>query len=48
MPTLKQLLEELRKLRVEPDEIRIPGVLYDDIVAEAEEDDEQNPDEEEE
>ena len=42
MPTLKHLLEELRKLGVDPDNIRIPGRLYDDIVADAEESDEED------
>ena len=36
MPTLKHLLEELKKIRVDPDEVRIPGQLYDNIVADAE------------
>ena len=46
MPTLRHLLEELGLLRVEPEDVRIPGQLYDDIVADAEESSE-NPDEEE-
>jgi len=36
MPTLKHLLEELRKLRADPGNVRIPGRLYDDLVAQAE------------
>jgi hypothetical protein len=36
MPTLKHLLEELRRIKVDPDEIRIPGQLYDDLVDDAE------------
>lgn len=36
MPTLKHLLEELGLIGAEPDKIRIPGQLYDDIVADAE------------
>ena len=36
MPTLKHLIEELRKLAVDPDEIRFPGKLYDDLVEQAE------------
>jgi hypothetical protein len=47
MPTLKHLLEELRKIKVEPDEVRIPGQLYDDLVDEAEDIAEENPTEEE-
>jgi len=30
------LLQELRKVKVDPDEIRIPGQLYDDLVDDAE------------
>jgi hypothetical protein len=44
MPTLKHLLEELEKMTVDPDEIRVPGTLYDDLVAQAE-DTVENPDE---
>ena len=36
MPTLRHLLEELRKLVVNRDEIRLPGRLYDDLVEQAE------------
>jgi len=36
MPSLKHLLDELRKLRADPDNVRIPGQLYDEIVADAE------------
>ncbi len=36
MPNLKHLLEELGILGVEPEKIRIPGRLYDELVAEAE------------
>lgn len=36
MPTLKHLIEELRKLSVDPDELRIPGQLYDDLVEQGE------------
>jgi hypothetical protein len=31
MPTLKHLIEELRKIDVDPGEVRIPGQLYDDL-----------------
>lgn len=37
MPTLKHLLEELGILGVEPDEVRIPGTVYDNIVSEVSE-----------
>ena len=36
MPTLKHLLEDLKKLAVDPDEVRVPGKLYDDLVEQAE------------
>ena len=36
MPTLKHLFEELQKLAVDPDEVRLPGKLYDDLVEQAE------------
>ncbi len=36
MPTLKHLFEELEKLAVDPDNIRVPGKLYDDLVEQAE------------
>ena len=37
MPNLEHLLEELEELGIEPKKIRIPGQLYDSIVADAEE-----------
>ena len=36
MPNLKQLLDELRELRVDPKQIRIPGPLYDELIDQAE------------
>jgi hypothetical protein len=47
MPTLRHLLEELRKISVDPDEVRILGQLYDDLVDEAEDIAEENLTEEE-
>ena len=47
MPTLKHLLEELESMTVDPDEIRVPGTLYDDLFAQAEDAIEENPDQEE-
>ena len=44
MPTLKHLIEEIESLTVDPDDIRIPGTLYDDLVNQAE-DVVENPDE---
>ena len=46
MPTLKHLIDELKKLDVSPDEVRLPGTLYDDLVEQAEdniEDEEEQP-----
>ena len=43
MPTLKHLLEELRKIDVDPSEVRIPAALYDDLLDEAEDIAEENP-----
>jgi len=36
MPTLKHLLEELKKLAVDPDKVRMPSTLYDELVEQAE------------
>ncbi len=35
MPTLQHLIDELRKLQVKPDEIRIKGKLYDELIEDA-------------
>ena len=45
MPTLKHLLDELHKINVDPDDIRVPAQLYDDFVEQAE-DIEENPEDE--
>lgn len=37
MPNLKHLLDDLDELGVEPEKVRIPGQLYDNLVADAEE-----------
>ena len=47
MPTLRHLIEELKRLMVDPDDVRIPGTLYDEIVADAEESDEEGAEDEE-
>ena len=47
MPNLKHLLDDLEEIGVEPDRVRIPGQLYDNMVADAEESIEENPAEEE-
>ena len=44
MPSLKHLLDELRKLSVDPDDIYMPGQLYDQFVDQAEDVTEDNPD----
>lgn len=36
MPSLKHLIEELRKIDVDPDELHIPGQLYDDLLDQGE------------
>jgi hypothetical protein len=46
MPTLRHLLEELRQIKVDLDDVRIPGQLYDDLVDDAEDIAEENPTEE--
>ena len=47
MPNLKHLLDDLEELGVEPSTVRIPGQLYDSMVADAEESIEENPAEDE-
>ncbi|MBN2185939.1 MAG: hypothetical protein JW732_00585 [Dehalococcoidia bacterium] len=46
MPNLRHLLDDLEELGVEPQRIRIPGRLYDNMVADAEESIEENPEDE--
>ena len=41
MPNLKHLLEELDELGVEPNKVHIPGQLYDNLVEQAETDEEE-------
>ena len=45
MPTLKHLLDEIRKIDVDPDDVRLPGQLYDDLVEQAEDTAEENSEE---
>ncbi len=47
MPSLKQLIEELSELSVDPGEIRLPGTLYEELLDQGESVAEENPDEEE-
>ena len=48
MPSLKQLLAELRQMAIEPEDIRIPGQLYDSLIDQGEDlaDEAENPTEE--
>ena len=45
MPNLKHLLDDLKDIGVNPDRVRIPGQLYDNMVADAEESSEDDEDE---
>ena len=47
MPNLKHLLDDLEEMGIEPHKVRLPGQLYDNLVADAEDSSEQNPDDEE-
>ena len=35
MPTLKHLIEELKKMDVDPDDVRVPARLYDEFIDQA-------------
>ena len=35
MPNLQHLIDELKKLQVKPEEIRIKGKLYDELIDDA-------------
>lgn len=48
MPTLKHLLDELHKVNVAPDDLRLPGQLYDSLMEQAEDTAEETSAEEEE
>jgi hypothetical protein len=45
MPTIKHLLEELKLLNVKPDDVRISGKMFDNIMIDVEEqkDESENP-----
>ena len=47
MPNLEHFLDDIEDLGIEPKKIRIPGQLYDNMLADAEETIEENPIEEE-
>ncbi len=42
MPNLKHLLDELLELDVDPRQVKLPGPLYDDLVQQAENVEEEN------
>ena len=42
MPSLKHLLDELLDLDVDPRQVKLPGPLYDDLVSQAEDVEEEN------
>ena len=37
MPSLKSLLEELKRLRVDPNDVRVSGKVYDRLMQQGEE-----------
>ena len=46
MPNLKHLLDDLKELDIAPEEVRIPGQLYDNLIAEAEDCNEEDTEDE--
>ena len=42
VPSLKHLLDELLELDVDPKQVKLPGPLYDDLVSQAEDVEEEN------
>jgi hypothetical protein len=44
MPNLKHLLEELKELDADPRDIRLPGRLYDDLMSQADDVDDDDDD----
>jgi hypothetical protein len=42
MPSLKHLLDDLLKLGAKPDDVRLSGTLYDDMVEQAEDSDKED------
>ena len=45
MPTIKHLLEELKLLNVKPDDVRISGKMFDNIMIDIEEQKEKSEEE---
>lgn len=48
MPNLKQLIEELERITIDPAKVRVPGVLYDEVVAHVEDEIDAEADDEDE
>ena len=48
MPNLEHFLDDLEEIGIEPKQFRIPGQLYDNMLAEAEDIITQKPDEDDE
>jgi len=48
MPTIRHLLEELKLLNVKPEDVRITGKMFDNIVLDIEDQKEQREEEEKE
>ena len=44
MPNLKHLLEDLEELGIDLKKVRLPASLYDSIIEDAEDEDEENDD----
>ena len=42
MPNLKLLLDELEELDVDPRQVKLPGPLYDSLIDQAEDTEEEN------
>lgn len=43
MPSLKILLQELRKIGADLDEVRVPGHVFDDLIQQGSDNIEENP-----
>lgn len=42
MPTLRHLIDDLEDLDVDPSEVKLPGRLYDDLLGQVKEDEEED------
>ena len=45
MPTLMDLLRQVLRLKVDPDDVKVPGGTYDRLVEQAEDTIQENPEE---